>query len=62
MKRAFFVSVGVLMPAFAVAHPSVVPHDHPHATSMLPDLGALALAAIVVGVGFIVVRHRRGMK
>jgi hypothetical protein len=43
----------------AYAHPSVVPHDHPHATSLLPDSLALMLAALVVGCGFLVLRRIR---
>ena len=47
--------------AAAFAHPSVVPHDHPHATSVLPDALALILAAVVVGLGFVALRRiRRG--
>jgi hypothetical protein len=45
------VSVGT-----ALAHTSVVPHEHPHATSMLPDGLALLLAALLVGIGFIALR------
>ncbi len=45
----------------AFAHPSVVPHDHPHATSVLPDAFALMLAALFVGAGFIAYhRFRKG--
>jgi hypothetical protein len=32
----------------AQAHPSFVPHQHPHGVSMLPDLGASLVAGIVV--------------
>ena len=45
--------------ASAFAHPSVVPHEHPHATSMLPDALALVLAALVVGCGFVALRRIR---
>ena len=43
--------------AAARAHPSVVPHDHPHATSMLPDALALLMAALMVGLGFVALRN-----
>lgn len=41
----------------ALAHPSVVPHQHPHAASVLPDAFALLLAAVLVGLGFIALRR-----
>ena len=41
----------------AVAHPSVVPHQHPHASSMLPDALALVFAALLVGLGFLALRR-----
>jgi hypothetical protein len=43
----------------AAAHPSIVPHDHPHAASLLPDLAALLMAAVVVGTGVIVIAKAR---
>lgn len=59
MKRAFAVSISVLMPAIAVAHPSVVAHEHPHGISFLPDLGAMLLAALLVGIGIVALRQTR---
>ncbi len=69
MKRAVLVSVGALMavlampalvmPALVMAHPSVVPHQHPHEASMLPDLGAVLLAALLVGLGVFALRRLR---
>jgi hypothetical protein len=59
MKRAFLVSIGAVVPAAALAHPSTVAHEHPHGLSLLPDLGALLLAALLVGGAFIVVRQIR---
>jgi hypothetical protein len=59
MKRAFLVSIGVMVPASALAHPSVMPHQHPHGVSLLPDLGALLLAALLVGGAVIAVRQIR---
>jgi hypothetical protein len=55
MQRIFPVLIGALMPVAALAHPSVVPHDHPHAVSLLPDLTALLMATVAVGAGAIVV-------
>jgi hypothetical protein len=43
----------------ALAHPSVVPHQHPHAASALPDALALLLAALLVGFGFVALRRLR---
>jgi predicted transporter len=59
MKRAFLVSISGLVPAMAAAHPSAVPHQHPHALSMLPDLGAVLLAALLVGIGILALRRLR---
>jgi hypothetical protein len=45
----------------ALAHASLVPHDHPHAVSLLPDAAALVCAAVLVGAGFAALRRiRRG--
>ena len=61
MNKIILISAGILMPAIAAAHPSVVPHQHPHSISMLPDLAALLMAAIAVGAGaFVVARLRKG--
>jgi hypothetical protein len=62
MKRIFLVSICALVPVVAAAHPSIMPHDHPHEASMLPDLGAVLLAAFLVGVAFTVLRYRQRMK
>jgi hypothetical protein len=43
----------------AIAHTSVVPHQHPHESSMLPDVLALALAALFVGAGVVMLRKFR---
>ena len=55
MKRIVLVSIGVMVPALASAHTSIVAHEHPHAMSLLPDLAALLMAAVAVGAGIIVV-------
>ena len=53
--------VSVFAAGKAQAHDSVVPHHHPHATSMLPDVGTFGIAALVLAVAVIVyARFRRG--
>ena len=59
MKRAFPVLTGVMVPAMAAAHPSVVAHEHPRGVSILPDLGAVLLAALLVGAGVVLLRQMR---
>ena len=56
MKIALAVTMASIGGA-AFAHPSVVPHDHPHALSWLPDVGVLLLAALLIGAGILVFRH-----
>ena len=51
----FFVFVA----ADAVAHPSTVPHDHPHGVSLLPDFMVLVVAAIAIGAAPVLVRTFR---
>ena len=43
----------------ALAHPSVVSHDHPHDVSVLPDLTLMLVAALIVAGGSIAFRHFR---
>jgi len=38
-----------------VAHPSIMPHEHPHATSILPAIAVLLMATVAVGVGTLVI-------
>jgi hypothetical protein len=45
--------------ASAVAHTSLAPHEHPHAISMLPDMLALVIAALLVGAGVVAYRRFR---
>lgn len=59
MKTMVSAVMMALTAGAALAHPSVVPHDHPHGLSWLPDAGALLLAALTVGVGIIVFRRFR---
>jgi hypothetical protein len=57
MKTLAFATLAVLNAGAAFAHSSLVPHEHPHASSMLPDGLALMLAALLVGAGFIAFRR-----
>jgi hypothetical protein len=59
MKTLVSVFLTGLGGASAFAHTSIVPHHHPHASSMLPDALALALAAFAVGAGFVAYRRLR---
>ncbi|MDO8876132.1 MAG: hypothetical protein Q8M24_18130 [Pseudolabrys sp.] len=37
----------------ASAHDSLAPHAHPHPISILPDVGTLGVAALVLALGVI---------
>jgi hypothetical protein len=58
--RTFLSALAVVLNAGAAfAHPSVVPHEHPHAVSVLPDVMLLAVAALMIGFGVVVIRKYR---
>jgi hypothetical protein len=59
MRTVVITLVVALNAAAAHAHPSVVPHDHPHAASVLPDALALLMAALLIGLGFVALRRIR---
>ncbi len=59
MKILVSAALAVLSASSAVAHNSLVPHVHPHDASALPDMLALAAAAILVGAGFVMFRRMR---
>jgi hypothetical protein len=59
MRTVVITLVVALNAAAAHAHPSVVPHEHPHAASVLPDALALLMAALVVGLGLAALRRIR---
>lgn len=48
-----------LVAGAAMAHPSVVAHEHPHGVSLLPDAAALLLGAALVLGGLAVLRMMR---
>ncbi len=61
MKISLIVASVVLSAGAAFAHMSLVPHEHPHHSSMLPDALALMTAALLVGAGvFAYRRFRKG--
>jgi predicted transporter len=59
MKILVIAASVALNAGAALAHSSLVPHEHPHLTSMLPDALALLLAALLVGAGFVAFRRPR---
>ena len=61
MKRIGTALLLTLGPAAAIAHTSLVPHQHPHELSALPDLGWFVLAVLAAGVVLLAVaKFRRG--
>jgi hypothetical protein len=59
MKILAFAAWAAFGAGTALAHTSIVPHEHPHQTSMLPDALAFVLAAALVGAGFVAYRRMR---
>ncbi|MGD9922923.1 MAG: hypothetical protein AB7V13_16010 [Pseudorhodoplanes sp.] len=59
MKTFAFAAWAAFSVGTAVAHTSLVPHEHPHQNSMLPDALALVLAAVLVGAGVVAFRRIR---
>ena len=49
LKTMFLLMIA--MTGSAEAHPSLLAHTHPHGVSMLPDLGTLVVASIVLFSG-----------
>jgi hypothetical protein len=52
MKTIFSVLFSLAAVA-AQAHESAAPHQHPHGVSMLPDLGAIAVGAVLLAAGLL---------
>ena len=54
----------MLLPVATVAsaHDSTLSHVHPHRIGILPDLGAMTLAALLVAITVVVIRNRRRVK
>ena len=57
MNRLFLIALTSAASTAAVAHTSSVPHVHPHEVSILPELSALLMAALIVACGAFVVRR-----
>lgn len=60
MKKLFVTCLASIASTAAIAHTSVVPHTHPHDVSILPDLSAMLLAAVVVACGVFALRKIKG--
>lgn len=56
---AFTTLASLTMTGAVLAHPSLVPHDHPHGTSLLPDTATLLIAAALVLGGVALLRFLR---
>jgi hypothetical protein len=49
MRRILTAAPLVVFAGAALGHPSLVPHEHPHAPSALAGLDLLLLAGLIVG-------------
>jgi hypothetical protein len=59
--KYFFAILSTMVAKPALAHPSVVPHDHPHVLNALVGLDVFLLAALAAIVTWIVAeKFRRG--
>ncbi len=60
MKRLFLIclasAVSTTASTLALAHTSSAPHAHPHGMSILPELSAMLVAALIVACGVVVFR------
>ena len=59
MKIAFAI-LSMLSASTAYAHDSLVPHQHPHSISMLPDIGTFGVAALILALAVIVYAQFKG--
>ena len=60
MKTLFSI-MSVFAAGTAQAHESLAPHQHPHATSVLPDAGTLGIAVLVLALAIVAYAHfKRG--
>jgi len=55
MKKLFLIALtsaaSTAVSTLAFAHTSSAPHAHPHEVSVLPDLSAMLVAAVIVACG-----------
>jgi hypothetical protein len=49
MRRILFTAPLLVLAGTALAHPSLAPHQHPHAPSALAGLDMLLLAVLIIG-------------
>jgi hypothetical protein len=49
MTRILLAAPLVVLASAALAHPSLAPHEHPHAASSLAGLDLLLLAGLLIG-------------
>lgn len=60
MKRLFLITLtsaaSTAASTLALAHTSSAPHTHPHDMSILPELSAMLVAALIVACGVFVFR------
>jgi len=60
MKTALSI-LSVVAASAAHAHEALVPHRHPHATSMLPGVDLIGVAALVLALAVIAIAYvKRG--
>jgi hypothetical protein len=59
--KAIVLLVSVFVAGAAYAHDALAPHQHPHATSVLPDAGPFGIAVLVLALGITAYAHfKRG--
>ena len=60
MKKLLLIALtsaaSTAVSTLALAHTSSAPHTHPHDMSILPDLSAMLVAALIVACGVLVIR------
>ena len=58
--KSLITLLSIAASSAALAHPSLIPHEHPHGGSMLPDLDALLIGVLVVAFAAVIVKKVRG--
>jgi hypothetical protein len=53
----FLAVVLTVMSEIAFAHESVLPHQHPHGVSALPDLSSMGLGALAIAALWLIARR-----
>ncbi|PWB63299.1 MAG: hypothetical protein C3F17_09705 [Bradyrhizobiaceae bacterium] len=57
--RTILTTILTFAAGAALAHPSVVAHEHPHGASLLPEAAALAIGGLLVAGGLALLRRMR---